>query len=297
MPGWSICPSSLFIYGHCLSDNSWTDQPDESTVLNIQKRYATVTYDLSNFTILSIESISEPIPTTTSFISEAVGNLTHLFSLVFSPIPETFNTSDSDFPTYASAWGDYWLLSWALRLYQDDYRNYPGGPLDVLKNFLMIPVQFSTTAWQAVSWDTLPSDLNTVGTYATSSPRVLGKPWMLIVFGASAGSLILSCVIALLWVIIFGPVTPNSSRWPEIDTPAKSKIPTTPNTKGEVLENLTIQDLENFSRRNGLANGTSCAVRTCISGERVYVGEVGGAVVIAMRGQVVGTLEAKCGYR
>lgn len=171
----SICPSYLFNYGLCLNDTSWTAQPDVSTVLNIHKRYATVAYDVNNFSILSIESISGPIPSSPTFVTETVGNLTHLCSLVFSAIPKSFNTSDPNFSTYASAWSDYWLLSWALRLYEDDYPNYPGGPLDVLKGFLTIPIQFSTTAWQMASWDTLPSDVNTTGTYATSSPRVLGK--------------------------------------------------------------------------------------------------------------------------
>jgi hypothetical protein len=77
--GWSVCPTYLFDYGRCLNDTSWTDQPDQSTVLNIAKRYATVAYDISNFSILSIESIGDPEPTTTTFITEAVANLTQVF--------------------------------------------------------------------------------------------------------------------------------------------------------------------------------------------------------------------------
>jgi hypothetical protein len=74
-----------------------------------------------------------------------------VFSLAFSSTPNVFNNSDPNFPNYASTCGAYWLLSWVLRLYQDGYRNYPGGPLDVLKSFLAIPLQFSTVAWRQPS--------------------------------------------------------------------------------------------------------------------------------------------------
>lgn len=290
--GWSICPSDLFYLGLCLNNTSWKDQPDESTVLNIGKRYATVAYDIRNFSILSIESIGNPEPITATFISEAVGNLTKIFSLAFSSIPDTFTTTDQNFETYAASWSNFYMLSWALRLYQDDYRNYPGGPLDVLKSFLTIPIQFSTTAWQWASWDTLPPDLYTTGTYATSSSRVLGKFWVLIVFAAGAGSLILFSAGVLVWVDVWGPATPNSSKWPEMDTLAKSKFQDAKRSSGEESKDITVPDLERFSRQNGLGNGTSTEVRACIHKERVFVGASGGAVVLAMRGGAVEKLEA-----
>jgi hypothetical protein len=294
--GWSICPSDLFIYGRCLNDTSWTTQPDESTVLNIRKRYATVAYDIGNFSILSIESIGDPEPITTSFITEAVGNLTQVFSLAFSPIPSTFNTTNQNFTTYAASWSNYYMLSWALRLYQDDYRNYPGGPLDVLKSFLTIPIQFSTIAWQWADWDTLPSDLNTTGTYATSSSRVLGKPWVLIVFTAGSGSLIVSSAMILVWVVVGGPVTPNSSNWPEMDVSAKtSPWKMRSGHEGHDEETMAL-GLGEFSRENGLGNGTSRDVRACIRDKRVFVGVLRGGIVVAMGGEGLGRLEAGLGY-
>jgi hypothetical protein len=173
------------------------------------------------------------------------------------------------------------MLSWALRLYQDDYRNYPGGPLDVLKSFLTIPIQFSTTAWQWASWDTLPSDLYTTRTYATSSSRVLGKLWVLIVFAVGAGSLTLFSALVLVWVVVLGPATPNSSRWPELDTLAKCRFQTAQTSNEEDLGAVMVSDLERFSRQNGLGNGTSSDVRACVSRQRVFVGVRRGAIVLA----------------
>lgn len=294
--GWSICPSSLFEFGHCLNDTSWTELPDESTVLNIRKRYATVAYDVGNFSILSIESISDPEPITLSFTAETVANLSQTFKLAFSPIPSIFNTSDVNFTTYASSWSNYYTLSWALRLYQDDYRNYPGGPLDVLKSFLTIPIQFSTTAWQWAAWDTLPSDLYTTGAYATSSSRVLGKPWVLIAFAAGSGTLILSSAFTLVWVVVCGPITPNSSMWPELDIPAKCHLQRMHSSHEIDLEEFGEADLESFSRQKGLGNGKSSDVRACIRERKVYVGALQGNIVIAMTGEGLDRLAAGVGY-
>jgi len=123
--GWSVCPSVDFGLGLCLNDTSWTSYPQQSTVLSIRKRYASVAYDLANFSILSIESISDPEPITPTFVTDTVGNLTKIFNLAFSPIPNTFNTSDRNFETYAASWSNFYMLSWALRLYQDDYPQLP----------------------------------------------------------------------------------------------------------------------------------------------------------------------------
>ena len=283
--GWTICPSDLFVLGGglCLNDTSWTNRVDVSTVLVIRKRYATVAYDVGNFSIRSIESIGEPEPITPTFITDTVSNLTKIFGLAFTSIPATFNTSDENFETYASSWSNFYMLGWALRLYQDDYPNYPGGPLDVLKSFLTMPIQFSTIAWETASWSTLPSDLQTTGTYATSSPRVLGKLWVLIVFATGTGSLMLLSTTILVYVVVWGPVTPNSSRWPELDILAKFRLAIANSSIGARPEDIEALDLKDFARQNGLGNGTSEVVRACLEGQRVFVRVENGAIVLAMR--------------
>jgi hypothetical protein len=183
------------------------------------------------------------------------------------------------------------MLGCALRLYQDDYPNYPGGPLDVLKSFLIMPIQFSTIAWETASWATLPPDLQTTGTYATSSPRVLGKLWVLIVFATGTGLLMLLSAIILVCVVVWGPVTPNSSRWPELDILAKSRLQAAQNSIGAEIGDIIVPDLESFARQNGLGNGTSSVVRACLKGQRVFVVVVRGAIVLAIRSEQVERLE------
>jgi hypothetical protein len=261
----------------------------------IHKRYTTTAYSLTNFSILDIQSISAPEPMPPDFAGEIVGNLTYLWSLIFSPIPPTFNTSDTNFTTYTGSFSNYWDLSWALRLYQDDFPNYPGGPLDVMKGFLTIPIQFSTTAWQFASFDTLPADLQTTARFSTSSQRALGKLWVLIVFTSCAGILILFSVVTLMWIILFGPMTPNSSRWPEVDKLVRSSIPRRWNDDIEA-NNVGVHDLQSFARQNGMGNGTSSIVRAGLQEARLFLGAVDGAVVLAVDGEGVGRLEAGMRY-
>lgn len=62
--GLSVCPSSLFYATTppqaCFSDLSWTQPLQETTSLNVFKRYSTVAYDRQNLSILSVQSISPP---------------------------------------------------------------------------------------------------------------------------------------------------------------------------------------------------------------------------------------------
>ena len=82
-------------------------------------------------------------------------------------------------------------------------------------------------------------------------------------------------------------MTPNSSKWPEMDTLAKSKFQDAGHGGGEGSKDIIVPDLERFSRQNGLGDGTSTEVRACIHKERVFVGALGGAVVLMIRGGAV----------
>jgi hypothetical protein len=164
-----------------------------------------------------------------------------------------------------------------------------------LKGFLTIPIQFSTTAWQFASFNTLPADLQTTARFSTSSQRALGKLWVLIVFTSCAGILILFSVVTLIWIILFGPVTPNCSRWPEVDILVQSTIPRRQDDDIEA-NSAGVLGLQSFARQNGMGNGTSTTVRTGFQETRLFVGAVDGAVVIAVDGAGVGRLEAGMRY-
>jgi hypothetical protein len=75
--------------------------------------------------------------------------------------------------------------------------------------------------------------------------------------------------LVLVWV----PATPNSSRRPETDSFAKSRMQTEQGSNGVKLGDITVPYLERVSRQNGLGNETSIEVRTYIPIERVFIGD------------------------
>lgn len=255
----------------------------------LHKRYSTVIFDRSNLSIISVASISEPIPPTELSTMEAVKNLTHIFNIIFQPVPSILNTSDPNFPTYNTAYSAQYILGWVLRLYQDDFRNYPGGPIAVLQGFLTVPFQFSTTAWQWASFGTLPSDLKTTALLVSPEQRALGNLWTLIVFAAVAGVLILWAVTILTWVFIWGPNCPNLSNWPEIDILAKASIART----GGRIETTDdhISNLEFMARQGGMGNGTSKEVRAYFKGKRLFVGAVDGRIGLTTKEKQLESLQ------
>ena len=195
-----------------------------------------------------------------------------------------------------AAYSIQWDIGFALRLYQDDFRTYTLGPLSVLQGFLIVAMQFSTTAWQFASFDTLPADLTTKASPASLADRALGKLWVLIVFTSGVGSLVIWAVAALLWIAIWGPICPNSTRFPEIDIVARSRIPrsndsNTNMVNGAVNGAVTLTpDLETLVRQNGMANGTSKDFKARFVGIRLYVGDFEGNIGITTERERVAKL-------
>jgi hypothetical protein len=66
---------------------------------------------------------------------------------------------------------------------------------------------------------------------------------------------------------------PNSSRQPETDSFAKSRIHPEQRSNVEKLGDITAPCVSRFSRQAGLGNETSIEVRTNMLIERVFIGE------------------------
>ena len=54
--------------------------------------------------------------------------------------------------------------------------------------------------------------------------------------------------------------------------------------------------MESFTKRNSIRNKTSDTVRAYIRGQRVFIRNVRGAVVLRMRNEGLGRLEARLAY-
>lgn len=120
---------------------------------------------------------------------------------------------------------------WALRLYRDDFTDSLQLPLDLLKSFLLIPIQFSTVAWQWVNSTqlytnttrfALPEDLETVAITARRTYRAIAAPWTVGSFIATASFLFIWCNCISFYVLACKTGVPNTSSFVEIDVSSKS---------------------------------------------------------------------------
>ena len=138
MSGWSACVTD--IVGSCFQNTSWADPLQQTTSLTAYKRYATVAYDTRNLSILSVESISSPEP-----VEINATQLNELFSTVLTPVTNgSFEDNDLTNTLLIET-------GWALRLFQDDFRSSLQLPIDLLRGFLLVPIQFATTSWMWVN--------------------------------------------------------------------------------------------------------------------------------------------------
>ena len=193
----------------CESDKTWTQTLSAKVSVNIFQRMATVAYDRGNFSILSIEKISDPLDGT---ITNLVDDFYSMFDIMYPSIKIVESDIAGVIANFDTIWEDlaYWAsvycvqseLAAAQWLLENNFPTWITGSEDVLKGLLAIPIQFGTMLWQFIDTTHLPKALTAnvnaaVGqvAYRTRSPL-----WTVGVFAAFALCLIVWAMICLLYV-------------------------------------------------------------------------------------------------
>jgi hypothetical protein len=222
-PGWSICPTDIFGNQTCSSDKSWTNfQPDQQTSLSVFRQYATTAYDRQNFSIINVEPVSPPQPVVID-----PDDFRAIWAKLFDP---GSNATSNDAVMVNSF---IIQLGWYLRLYEDRFSDDGQSPLNLLQNFLTVPIQFSTTALQFSNATLqaefpgsdifqIPSDLETTASAAQITPRFIGQLWTVCVFIAICSVLVLYAGCILGWILFQEPLLTDPSAFPEFDILSKS---------------------------------------------------------------------------
>lgn len=99
-------------------------------------------------------------------------------------------------------------LGWLLRLYSDYYPD--ATPISYLQNFVAVPLNFMVVAQVFANFSqplrapqfALPANMTTVAVSATSAQRLVGQPWVVWTFAASACSLVLAVGGIRLWMLL-----------------------------------------------------------------------------------------------
>jgi hypothetical protein len=236
------------------------------------KRYAQVTYDSKNLSIL--DAVTEPW-------KEAVNYTASDFRLAYDTVLDDNATSltsaginsSQPNPDLYMVESLLYQLCWVLRLYMDVFPADSKTPTDLLKSMVVIPIQFSTAAWQKInsSWGNifpnstsyaLPPDLVTSVSTVRRTARVMAVPWSVYTFVGVLSAVYLYALTLFLWLMWQREEIPHISDFAELDF--ASKI-TTPYQEMHSLNGNENADSKEWSslkylQMKGLSNGTSGAL-------------------------------------
>lgn len=263
--GWSVCVTD--IVGSCFLNTSWADPLQQTTSLTAYKRYATVAYDTQNLSILSVESISSP-----ELVEIDATQLSEFFSAVLTPLTNGSSEDNDLVNTVLIETG------WALRLFQD-FRSSFQLPIDLLRGFLLVPIQFGTTSWMWVNATqyytnttafALPEDLETTAFTANITYRAVAATWTVIAFIIAVSVLLLWCSLLLLYVLRNNVVAPNTSLFVEVDVGSKSKNP----SHIPHFEDAAINDFSTMLRDAGIGNAESGEILRKLKEKRIRLSQI-----------------------
>lgn len=193
--------------GTCESDTSWTNTLDATVSMALYQRIATVAYDKSNFSILSIKSISDA---TNAANENIVADFQKMFQIMYPQLQVAISDFESVLSDLNSIWPDlaYWAsvycvqseLASAQWLYNNGFPTWITGKQDILEGLMTIPIQFGTLLWQFVDIKSLPPALTTTASSARVSYRARSELWIIVLFAALVLGLIVWAIICLLYV-------------------------------------------------------------------------------------------------
>lgn len=193
--------------GTCQSDPSWTNSLDATLSLVLFQRNATVAYDKSNFSILSIESLSD---TTNATYDNLVADFNKMFQIMYPAFQILISDFEGIITNFNSIWPDltYWASVYCIQselasaqwLFENDFPTWITGEGDILKGLLTIPIQFGTLLWQFVDIASLPPVLKTTASAARVAYRPRSPLWTVALFAALTLGLVVWAIICLLYV-------------------------------------------------------------------------------------------------
>lgn len=270
--GWSICPTDIFNNQSCTTNKSWTNfQPDQQTSLSVFKQYATTAYDRQNFSIINVETTSPPQP----FVIDP-GEFRAIWDKLFDPGSNA--TSDNAMMVNSFIFE----MGWYLRLYKDEFSDDGQSPLNMLQNFLTVPIQFATTALQFSNATlqaqdpgsgifSMPSDMETTASAAQITPRFIGQLWTVCTFITTCSVLVLWAGCILGWILFQKPLLAEPSAFPEYDIGSKSGCCRQQSlTLSGLAQSEELTNAGSWTITKAMRNKTGRVIRIRFQGENAY---------------------------
>jgi hypothetical protein len=211
--------------------------------MKVYKRMATVAYDSSNFSILSIESLGLP---EVAVDEDSVADLRTLFDIMYPQLTTIIediadaviglNTGQmwTDLAYLASVYCLQAEITAAELLYKSIYPDWASGQRDILEGFLAIPIQFSNLLLQELDKTVLLTDMDTTASWGHASFRVRSAVWPIVAFAGLASSLFLLACLCLAYAYWAAAHRKNVSQEPSqtIQTAFNKGNPFEPSSPG-----------------------------------------------------------------
>lgn len=217
-PGWSVCPFEIWASKSCFKNTTWQDEMDQITAVTMQNRFATTAYSGKNFSILSVDDLSSP-----KLTKITAKDVMPIITKILAPINRNTTPSDSgqNWINNASTYAIHYAMGAGLRYYKSYFPELDILPLDILRNFISVFLQFSTGAIYAGIGAALPPELSTNATVVSVHYRAMADRWVLGVYGIVSLFLSLWAMGVLALACILATGTPTASKFPEIDLISK----------------------------------------------------------------------------
>jgi hypothetical protein len=209
--GWTICPSAVYFNSSCTTNLTWTDEIGQATTVTTYTQLTTTSYYGQNLSIINVKPTSErePLPININGFRSAWAKLFNPGNDT-SPIPNPFMVNAFQFE-----------LGFYLRLENDDFPNDQQSPLQILRNFITVPLQFSTSALLAlnatITGFDLPADMQATASAAMGRWRWKAQLWTVALWIGISGILVVSSGAMILWILFQDPMGVQSTAFPSLD--------------------------------------------------------------------------------
>jgi hypothetical protein len=214
--GWGVCPTANYnhnVESTCMTNTNWTETIAQVTNVTTYTQFTTTSYGGQNLSIIETMLIGNQQP-----LAINIDGFKAMWAMLFGSNSTTPSNQTSISDDQVMTDSLMFELGWYLRLYEDQFHGDRQSPLDMLRNFITVPLQFYTTAMQA--WNAtkaaegltsltggvaMPDDMRTTVSTAHSewrwkAPLSSVIPWIIITM-----ILVLLCGAILFWILILSP--------------------------------------------------------------------------------------------
>ncbi|KAG7107153.1 hypothetical protein HYQ44_013719 [Verticillium longisporum] len=216
--GWRACPSFTQLYGECPLPERWATAPLRTkTLMTVYRQNATTTYDRSDLSIKHVTPTSKQVLQPMS-APEAL----RIWRRIFIP------TAEADLIDRQSINVTIHRLAWKYRTYTEFFPDHD-VPVEQLRNFLAVPLQFGITALQYANYTmalppekrAFPPELLTVATGGRSIMKFVGPLWTAWVFIVSGVLVTVLSGCGFWYILVQAHPVPRPSGILEVDFAVK----------------------------------------------------------------------------